>query len=131
VSGAVLEAQGQRAAHGIALAVGELGLENARGTGSEEHTHTPRAPPCGCLLHGFEKTVLLHGELGQPVIPALELVQILRQPRSIDARDFANVGFDVHGFEVAAFEAAALLEQALQSRRDACPNATGRREILE
>src|SRR6202011_1654505 len=129
VSRTVLEARRQRAADGIALAIGELGLQNARRAGSQEHTHTPPAPALGRLLHGLEEAVLLQRQFGQPVVPALELAQILRQPRIVHAGYFANVGLDVHGLEFASVEAAALLAQALQGRRRTFADATGRRKV--
>ena len=62
----IFEARRQCAADGIARAIGQLRLQDARRARADAHTHTPAAPPLGRLLHGLEKLVLLQGQLGQP-----------------------------------------------------------------
>jgi len=75
------------------------------------------------VLHGFEEAILLQGQFGQPVVAALELVQILRQPRRVDPGHFADM---VAMFTVSNSQLLRPLrrsEQAPKGRRRALPYA--------
>ncbi len=76
VGGRVFETWRQSPAMRIARAIGEFGLQNARGARADEYPHAPAAPAGRRGLHRFEEAILLQGKLGQTVVAAIELLQI-------------------------------------------------------
>jgi hypothetical protein len=129
VGGAVLEASGQSPALGIAGAIGELGLQNARRARADKYPDAPASESGSRGLHGLEEAILLQGELGQAVVAAIEYLQLRRQALRVDSRDFADVGIDVRSLEVAGLQSAALLDEGGQHRFHAQTDAAGRSEL--
>ncbi len=131
MGGAVFERRRQRAADGVARAVSQFGLHDARGAGADEHADPAPAPAGGRGIHGVEEAILPQGKLSQTIIAAVEYSQLRGQSLCIDARDLADMGVDPDGFKVAVPQAAALLDQAGQRWRHARAYAAGRREFRE
>ena len=67
----VVQAGRQRAGDGVAVAVGDLGLQDARGAGAQEHADPGRAVARGGAAHAVGKTVGAQAELGQAVVAAV------------------------------------------------------------
>ena len=111
VRAAVAKLRRQRTAHRVALAVGELGLEDPRGAGAEKHPDALTPVALSGALHRLGKTVLGEAEVGQAIVAALELAQPRRQRGLIDARNLAHPGVEPHRLEGARGEPRAPLAQ--------------------
>src|SRR5882762_9931037 len=111
VRAAVAKVRRQRTAHRVALAVGELGLEDARGAGAEKHPDALAPVAGGGALHRLGKTVLHEAEVGQAIVATLELVQPRRERGVIHARHLAHPGVEPHRLEGARDKPGAPLAQ--------------------
>ncbi len=78
-----------------------LGLEDAGGAGSGEHTDPRGTMARGCFGHGIAKTVLVQCQLGEPVVPAVVGSQGAPHRMGIQAVDHPDIGRQVGGLEVA------------------------------
>ena len=88
----------------VTRAIGQFRLHDARRAGADEYADAAPAPSRG---RGYrtasKKAILPQGKLGQPIVAAIEYLQLCRQALRIDARDLADVGVDLDGLEVARF----------------------------
>ena len=94
----------QRARLRVAPAVGELGLEDSRGTGAEEHSDAPRPVARGTLGHLRGKSVLREGQPGEAIVAAVELGELPGQGGLIHTRNLADAGVEAHRLEAARGE---------------------------
>src|SRR5207237_1297740 len=131
VGAAVLKAVGQRAAHRIAVAVGELRLQNPRGARSDEYPDAPASPAAHALRDRLGESVLSEAQQGETVVAASKLPQAVRQSHGVHAGYLADVRIEIEGLERAPGESGVLLLQLGQHLEPAAANAAGRRERRE
>ncbi len=112
-------------------AVGELGLEDARGAGAEKHPDALAPVARGSALHGLGKAVLAEAEQRQAIVAALELAQRRRERRVIDARNLAHAGVQGDRLERAPGKAGALPAQRGERGANTAADAAGGREARE
>ena len=78
----------------------------------------------GCRCHGIRQAILPHSELRQPIIAAIETLEIRGQALCVDARHFTGMCVDLDGLEIATLESAALRDQTGQDRSDTFTDAS-------
>jgi len=111
VGGAVLEGRGQRAGDEIAFAVGEFGLQDARGAGADEDTDALAAPARHRAPGGVQETILPQRQFRESIVPAVEASQFARQAHVVNPGDLADMRIDLDGLEITALQTAPLRQQ--------------------
>ena len=93
----IAKLRGQGAAVRVARCEGKLGLEDARGTGSQKYpdargTVTPEAG-----AHALVKPILQEAKVGEAVVAAVEFGQLRRQPHGLHGAHLAHVRIQAKG----------------------------------
>ena len=107
----------------VAPAVGQLGLQDARGAGAQEDADALRPVFAGGGGHGVGKAVLRQAQERQAVVAAIEGGQFRGKPHGVHAGDFTDEGRQVDRVEGARRQPAAALAQCgqgLRQRRGRC-----------
>ena len=73
VRGAINKIGGECASHRVASPVGQLGLQNAGGTGAEEHTNALRTVFCDGSAHRLGKAILHQSQQREPIVAAIKV----------------------------------------------------------
>ena len=123
------EIVGQRSSHGIAPAVRELGLKNARSTGADEYANPIRTVSRPGRGHARDEVVLGESQLCEPIVAAIEIADRRKQTLVVDAGNLSDAGVDIHRFESAGREPAALLTQCGKIGRQSASEAGRRSEL--
>ena len=95
----------------IAAAIGQLGLQDARGAGAHEDADAAGAVARDRGAHALFEAVGPQREQGQAVVAAVEGGQRRGQRVVVHASDLAHPGRQVHGLEGTRLQAAAVLAQ--------------------
>ena len=115
----IVERRGQRAGGGVAVPVGDLGFEDARGAGAEKDADARSTELRACHVHRVGKAVLFERELREPVIATLERGEVGAQWLGVKPRDLGDHRVELHRLEAARRERRAALRQRLRMRVDA------------
>ncbi len=127
----VMEIRRQGSALRIAPAVRQLRLEHAGGAGAEEHADAPGAVFVPRRGDGGVEAVLAQRQLGEAVVAAVVVGEIVAHRLPVQTADLADTGSEVRGLEGAGSEAGPLFAQRRQRRPDPRPEAAYQREMAE
>ncbi len=81
-------------------------MQYARRTRADEDTDTRGSISFPGRSDGLSKSVLLHGELCEPIVPAIKVFKVRPDAHAIEAGHFTNICLQGHGLEPAGSEAA-------------------------
>ena len=128
----ILELLGQGTVRRRAHAVGELGLEHARGARAQKYAESSSPPARRARVHRADEAVLLEPELCEPIIAAIVGLQLWGQTHRVDAGDLADIRVEHDALEPAGRETPArvalfILRVSLPKlhSRDEPPEAVG------
>src|SRR5437868_1322248 len=80
-----------------AMAIGDLGLQDARSAGTEEDADAVAAVACRGAPGVVGEVVGAQAHLGDPVVAAVVIGELRRQGHAVGAGDDADPGVDVGG----------------------------------
>ena len=129
VRGAVNKIGGEGAAHRVAAAVSQLGLQYPGGAGADKYTYTPGAVLLAGGRDGIGKAVLRQAQQREPVVTAIEVGEWRRKLYGVDSRNFTGESGQIDRIKRTWRQPAALLAQCSKGRFKAASEGTGRGEM--
>ena len=120
---------GEGAAHRVAPPVGQLGLQDTGGAGTEKYTDALRAVLCNGRAHRLGKAILHPSQQRESVVAAIKIGQVCGKLHRIHSCYLANKRRQIHRIERARREPSATLSERIKSVVKTATDTAGRGEM--